>query len=287
MRSSYFRNLFFTTPDGLTLYARDYPGPSPEAPVVLCLHGLSRNSRDFEDLAPALQASHRVLVPDQRGRGRSDYDSQTERYLPQTYVVDMLQLLDYTAVMQCAVLGTSMGGLMAMGLNALAPERFTRFVINDIGPDIAAGGLERIKAVVGTKMVFADWPEAAGYVKAANSAAFPGYRHADWLRFAARACTERDSQVALDYDPGITAPMRGGSAGAAPAELWPLFDTLVDRPLLLIRGEISDLLDRDCVAQMRRRHANLACLEVPGVGHAPMLDEPGVVDQVTEFLTSG
>jgi len=286
MARAYFRDAFLTTTDGLTIYCRDYPGPSPEAPVALCLHGLSRNSRDFEDVAPILQRSHRVLVPDQRGRGRSDHDDRTERYLPQTYVMDMLQLLDAQRVDRCAIVGTSMGGLMAMGLNALTPGRISHVVINDIGPVIAAEGLARIKSVVGSKMAFTDWSEAADYVRAANGAAFPDYGPSDWYRFAARACSQRDGQVVLDYDPEITAPMKTGSAGAAPDDLWPLFDGLAETPVLLLRGEISDLLSLDCVAEMQRRHPRMDLLEVPGVGHAPMLDESGVMEAIIAFLAS-
>ena len=284
MAMTYFRNLFFQTDDGITLYVRDYPGPSPDAPVVLCLHGLSRNSRDFEDLAPHLQTTHRVLVPDQRGRGRSEHDPVSERYLPQNYVGDMLALLDALAVPRCAVVGTSMGGLMAMGISALAPGRLSHVVINDIGPVIGAEGLARIKAVVGSEMQFASWADATDYVQTANAAAFPRYTRADWERFAARACSQRGDVVMLDYDPLITAPMKSGGAGTDAGDLWPLFDTLRETPVLLIRGGISDLLDPDCVAEMRRRHSGLSYMEVPDVGHAPMLDEPGVVDTILDFL---
>ena len=284
MSAGYFKSVFLPVEDGLTLYARDYPGPSSDAPVALCLHGLSRNSRDFEDFAPWLQQTHRVLVPDQRGRGRSQYDPNSDRYLPQNYILDMLALLDALEVPRCAVVGTSMGGLMAMGMSALAPERLTHAVINDIGPVIAAEGLARIQAVVGSSMEFANWSEATDYVKQANEAAFPGYSRADWERFAARACSQIGQRVALDYDPLITAPMKAGGGGIAAEALWPLFDTLRDKPTLLIRGAISDLLDTDCVAEMRRRHPNMGYLEVPNVGHAPMLDEDGVVPAIVDFL---
>lgn len=286
MSTAHFRNVFFQTADGLTLYLRDYPGPTADAPVVLCLHGLSRNSRDFEDIAPLLQATHRVLVPDQRGRGRSDPDPQSTRYLPQTYVADMLQLLDDRSVSRCAILGTSMGGLMAMGLNAIDPKRFSHIIINDIGPVIAAEGLDRIKAVVGSEMTFNDWEAATDFIQAANVDAFPGYSRSDWRRFAARAFSERGGRVNLDYDPNITAPLKEGGGGASPDDLWPLFDALTNKPVLLLRGEISDLLSLDCVAEMQRRHPGMAFLTIPGVGHAPMLDEPGVPDELISFLTS-
>ena len=191
MVESYFRDIYFRTDDGLTLYARDYPGPAPDSPIVLCLHGLSRNSRDFEDLAPLLQGSHRVIVPDQRGRGRSDSDPQIQRYTAQTYILDTLRLLEELAINTFSILGTSMGGLMAMGISAVAPGRLARVVINDIGPVISDRGLDRIKNSVGSKMVFPDWPAAAEHLALVNGVAFPGYAAADWLRFAARACSQQ------------------------------------------------------------------------------------------------
>ena len=285
MGSPYFRNIHFKTDDGLTLYARDYPGPGSDATVVVCLHGLSRNSRDFEDFAPLLQPFHRVIVPDQRGRGRSDSDPQVERYTPQTYIMDTLQLLDALAVDTFSIVGTSMGGLMAMGISALAPSRLNRVVLNDIGPVIAAQGLERIKGSVGSKMQFPDWSTAAEHLAQVNSTAFPHYRSEDWLRFAARACSQNSSEVTLDYDPNITAALSSATSGLRPEDLWALFDTLISTPALLIRGALSDLLDSSCAQDMQRRHGAMEFLEVPGVGHAPMLDESGVSAAIIKFLS--
>ncbi|MDG0991310.1 MAG: alpha/beta hydrolase [Luminiphilus sp.] len=285
MLSPYFRNVNFLTDDGLTLYCRDYPGPTAAAPVVLCLHGLSRNSRDFEDLAPLLQQSHRVIVPDQRGRGRSASDPVVEHYTPQTYIVDTLALLDDLAVDSCSIIGTSMGGLMAMGISALAPQRLVRVVLNDIGPVIADRGLDRIKRSVGSKMKFSSWSEAADHLAKVNHVAFPHYGAPDWLRFAARGCSQKAGGVALDYDPNITVPLSGATSEVSPDDLWPLFETLTDIPLMLIRGGLSDLLDTACVAEMQRRHTGMEFFEVPGVGHAPMLDEAGVWDALISFLS--
>jgi pimeloyl-ACP methyl ester carboxylesterase len=284
MSRSYFRNVHFKSDDGLKLYARDYPGPATDAPVVLCLHGLSRNSRDFEDLAPLLQQTHRVIIPDQRGRGRSDFDDHVERYTPQTYILDTLRLLDELSVGTFSLVGTSMGGLMAMGISALAPGRLQRVVLNDIGPVIADRGLNRIKQSVGSKMVFPDWSAAAQYLATVNETAFPNYMASDWLRFAARACSQQAGEVALDYDPNITGPLTGANAEVSPDDLWPSFDTLANTSVLLIRGALSDLLDQSCVEEMQRRHPTIEFLEVAGVGHAPMLDEPGVSDTLISFL---
>ena len=285
MNSPYFRNVYFKTDDGLTLYARDYPGPASEASVILCLHGLSRNSRDFEDLAPLLQKNYRVIVPDQRGRGRSESDTQVEHYTPQTYILDTLRLLDDLEVKSFSIVGTSMGGLMALGIGALAPERLTQVVLNDIGPVIAQRGLDRIKQSVGSKMVFSSWSAAADHLASVNETAFPHYTAEDWLRFAARACSQTSDGVALDYDPNITVPLSSATSDVRPDDLWPLFEALTDVPVLLIRGALSDLLEPACVEEMQRRNKRMQLLEVPGVGHAPMLNEAGVSDALISFLS--
>ncbi|MBT4855306.1 MAG: alpha/beta hydrolase [Halieaceae bacterium] len=284
MVTSYFRDIYFRSGDGLTLYARDYPGPASDSPIVVCLHGLSRNSRDFEDLAPLLQRSHRVIVPDQRGRGRSDADPRVERYAAQTYILDTLRLLDELTIDTFSIVGTSMGGLMAMGISAVAPSRLSRVVINDIGPVIANRGLDRIKSSVGSAMIFPDWTAAADHLARVNGVAFPNYGAADWLRFAARACSQQLNQVALDYDPNITVPLSADNSEVSADDLWAMFATLSDKPLLLIRGALSDLLDPACAAEMHRRHGAMQLLEVSDVGHAPMLDEHGVSEALIKFL---
>lgn len=281
-----YRDLYYHVADGLRLYARDYPGPSDDAPVVLCMHGLTRNSRDFADLAPLLAHSHRVIVAEQRGRGRSDYDPTIERYQPATYVGDMFELLSQHNITQCDVIGTSMGGLMAMAMNALNPALFNRVVINDIGPTLAEAGLNRIKSFVGSASEFDDWHGATEYAKAVNGVAFPDYSDDDWARFTANICIERDGKVVLDHDTDLSKPMKADASAATPPDLWGLFDTLTTKPVLLVRGELSDLLDRACVAEMQRRHATLRYVEVQRVGHAPMLTEPGVAEAICAFINA-
>lgn len=281
-----FEDYFYQVKDGLTLYARDYRGPSANAPVVLCMHGLSRNSRDFSRIAPTLAKTHRVIVVEQRGRGRSDYDPQSDRYTPETYIGDMFELLAKLGIQSCATIGTSMGGLMAMGMNAIAPTLFTHVVINDIGPELATEGLDRIKKYVGTASEFPDWQSAVAHTKTVNGVAFPDYSDDEWRQFAEQICTEKGGRVMLDYDMHISDPMKNSDDATAPAVLWSLFDHLESKPLLLVRGELSDLLDMDCVEQMQRRHPRMQRLSVPRVGHAPMLDEPGVLDAIVAFINN-
>jgi len=281
-----YEDVYYTVADGLTLYARDYAGPNADSPVALCMHGLTRNSRDFAELAPILARSHRVVVPEQRGRGKSEYDSDIQRYNPLTYNGDTFALLAHLGISRCAVVGTSMGGLMAMGMNAVAPELFSHVVLNDIGPEIAEEGLNRIKSYVGTGGACENWEQAVAVTQTLGAAAFPNYTTAQWQQFAKQIFVERDGQVVLDYDPQIAAPMREDDSAAVPPDLWPVYDLLATKPLLLVRGEITDLLDMSCVEEMQRRHPAMRLLSVPEVGHAPQLNEAGVAETIAEFINS-
>ena len=280
-----FEERFFETDDGLTLYCRDYAAPTPAAPTVVCLHGLSRNSRDFQDLAPVLNQHFRVIVPEQRGRGRSDYDTVVSRYNLMQYVYDTHAMLVAFHCERVSVIGTSMGGLMAFALNALYPHLIRRVVINDIGPDIAAAGLERIQSYVGVAGPFDDWDEATAYVMSVSQSIFPDWQPAQWATFARQCYVEQDHQIIADYDPKISEALSQQDSGAESSALWSLFDTLIDVPLLLIRGALTDLLSEDCVHAMQRRANHLELLTVPNVGHAPMLTEADVPEAIMAFLT--
>jgi len=281
-----FHDYFFKSGDGLTLHARDYPGPSAQAPVVLCLHGLTRNSRDFHDLAIDLAAHFRVLVPEQRGRGLSEYDDDSTRYNIIHYVDDMHCLLQSLEIERVNTIGTSMGGLMIFALNALFPDLIERSVINDIGPEIASAGLERIKSYVGLAGPFDDWAVATAYIKSQNAEIFPSWEEAQWQHLAKQSYVERDGKIVIDYDPRIMEPLKqeGADSDAESETLWSMFDALGSVPTLLVRGELTDLLTTDCVARMRECHQQLTVLNVPDVGHAPMLNEPGVSSAIQRFL---
>ena len=280
-----FGEAFYDTDDGLKLYVRDYPGPCSDAPVVLCLHGLTRNSRDFHALALSLAADFRVLVPEQRGRGRSEYNDDPARYAIMQYVLDMRGLLNELGVESVAIVGTSMGGLMTFALNALYPGVVTRAVINDIGPEIAEAGLERIKSYVGIAGPFADWNEATRYLKQVSADIFPLWDDDQWADFARQCYVERDDQVVIDYDPLIAEPLAGESSDTEAETLWSLFETMAEIPTLLVRGALTDLLSLSCVKKMQALHPGMEILTVPDVGHAPMLNEPGVATAISAFLT--
>jgi pimeloyl-ACP methyl ester carboxylesterase len=274
-------DVFFTSDDGLELYARDYPGPTAEAPVVLCLHGLTRNSKDFCQLAEHLSHRARVVVPDMRGRGRSARDPVGESYLLPRYARDVQGLLDALGVTSAHVIGTSMGGLIAMMVLSMAPDRVESIILNDIGPEIEGAGLTRIVGYVGHGMSVADWPSAAAQVKASNHAAFPDYTDADWLAMARDLFIQRDGHLWLDYDPAIAIGLANGDA--AP-QLWPLFLAASPKPLLVIRGEVSDLLSESTVARMHVAWPQVSSAVVPLRGHAPTLNEPIARSAIDVFL---
>lgn len=288
-----FADRFWTAPgpEGLKLHARDYAGASGTAHTpVICLHGLTRNARDFEDLAPRIAAKgRRVLALDVRGRGLSAWDPQPMRYNAATYVGDLLALMDALAIGRAVFIGTSMGGLITMLLAATRPAVVAAAALNDIGPEIAPTGMARINAFTGQAPSVANWDEAAAYAERINALAFPHYGPRQWAAFARRLFAEKDGRPVLDYDPAIAVPLKPpppepGKEPPPPPDLWPLFKALAGRPLLTVRGAESDILSLDTVRKMREAIPEMAYAEVPGVGHAPMLDEPEALAAIDALL---
>ena len=286
---------FWTAPGagGLALHARDYAAAAgPARAPVICLHGLTRNASDFETLAPHLAARGRwVLAVDVRGRGRSAWDPDPSRYVPATYAVDVLALLDALAISRAVFIGTSMGGLTTMVVGAMRPSAVAAAVINDVGPELAPEGLARITGFAGKGDPVQTWPDATAYAERVNRLAFPHYGPAQWQAFARRLFVEKDGKPVLDYDPAIAKafapppPPEGEAPPPAPApDLWPLFKGLAGRPLLTVRGGISDLLSPDILRRMREAIPDMAVAEVPDVGHAPMLDEPEALAAIDALL---
>lgn len=280
----------WTSPDGLNLFARDYAaGPGPARTPVIAIHGLTRNSADFEAIAPLMaQNGRRVLAVDVRGRGLSDRAPDPMTYTPDVYARDVLALMDQAGIARAVFVGTSMGGLITMALTAMRPKAVVAAVLNDIGPEVAPEGLARIAAYSGQKVQIDTWADASDYARRINAVAFPHYGDADWAGFARRIFRQgADDRIALDYDPDIAVPIRAAGAKALVPDLWPMFRRLARKhPTLLVRGATSDLLSTDIAARMRKAAPAMAYVEVPGVGHAPMLDEPEARAAIFAFLAN-
>ena len=281
------REFRWTSKDGLSLFARDYPAAGEEERLpVICLHGLTRNSKDFEEVAPAIAGwGRRVIVPDVRGRGQSDRDPNPNNYKPPIYARDVVEMMAALDLNSAVFLGTSMGGIITMTLMALRPKAIAAAILNDVGPEVAPEGIARILSYAGKPVEIRSWQDAADYVRKTNGVAFPDYGDGEWQKFARRTFRDVDGVPALDYDPAITVPL-----GKPPSRisLWLIglmFRRLArKRPTLLVRGETSDVISADIAARMQRKAPMMQRVDVPGVGHAPMLTEPVAVDAIDRFL---
>ena len=278
-----FREQRWSSADGLELYSRVYDAAGPDAPAVLCLPGLTRNSRDFEDLAPHLAARYRVVCPDLRGRGLSARDPVWQHYQPATYVADLTALLQVLRLPRVAIVGTSLGGLLAMILASVAPLAVAGIVLNDIGPEIDPVGVERIRGYAGKLPPVRSWPEATAQQRLVFGAAWPNLGDDRWARITRRNYREDGSGTpVLDADPGIGEAMR--AAPAQPADLWPLYATLKAVPALAIRGALSDILSAATFERMQLEKPDLERLTVADRGHVPLLDEPECLAAIDAFL---
>lgn len=278
----------WTSPDGLSLFARDYaPADGPARLPVIAIHGLTRNSADFEVIAALIaQSGRRVLAVDVRGRGQSDRAPDPMTYTPDVYARDVVALMEQLGIEKAVFLGTSMGGLITMALTAIKPKAIAAAILNDVGPELAPEGLARIAAYTGQPVVIETWDDAAAYAKRINETALPHYTDADWAAFARRTFREgTEGAPVLDYDPDISAPIKAAGAKALIPNLWPYFRALArKKPTLLLRGATSDLLSSAIVAKMRKAAPSMAYAEVSAVGHAPMLDEAEARAAIFEFL---
>jgi pimeloyl-ACP methyl ester carboxylesterase len=279
-----YADRYFTVADGLRLHFRDYPG-SGDRPPILCLPGLTRNARDFADLAERYSPAFRVLGLDFRGRALSDYDPVPARYNVMTYAADVIQLLDHLDIARSIFVGTSLGGLVTMAIAATAPQRIAAGIINDVGPDVDPNGIGRILTYVGKDLRFSSWDEAAQAISGNYGSSFERYSHEDWVRMAQRNCREEEGEIRFDYDMAIAEPFKT-TGPTHEVDLWPLFAALAQKPLLVIRGEKSDLLTAETAARMQTVAPAIKLATVRGVGHAPELSEDEAVSAIDHFLDS-
>lgn len=277
-----YRERWLTAQDGLSLYFRDYGDAMGHATPTLCLPGVTRNSKDFHDLATRLAARRRVLCPDYRGRGRSDYDPDWRNYQPATYVNDVRHLLVACGVHKVHVIGTSLGGILAMVMATAFPGFLAGVVLNDIGPEVNTKGLGGIIAYMKDDRSFDDWDAVVAYLQH-NFPTLPARSRDDWLTIAKN--THRDVAgrgIVRDCDPAIV--KRFGRASARAVNMWPLFGALGNVPVLAVRGALSTVLSAETFRRMAEAMPGLAQVVVEDCGHPPALNEANVLEALDAHL---
>ena len=281
------RELRWRSFDGLNLVASEYGQKDSGKLPVICIPGLTRTARDFEEVAPRIASMGRhVIAVDLRGRGRSDRDPDPRRYAPPTYAKDMVSLLDTLALPRALFVGTSLGGIVTMSLASKYVDRIGGAVLNDVGPVIAKAGLARISGYAGKTPPVRSWADAVAYAKQTNGVAFPGNSDADWEAFVRRTFKEGPQGApVLDCDPQVFRPMHPLLTWLLTPLIWGLFRKLANgRKSLLVRGAISDVLSVETAARMRREAKEMAYVEIENVGHAPTLSEPAAKESLDRFF---
>jgi len=285
-----WRDVYVTAQDGLRLHLREYgERTSPHLPVV-CLPGLTRNVRDFHELAVFLSTHRhrprRVLALDFRGRGGSGYDRDWKNYTPLVEMADVLAVLDARGVEEAAFVGTSRGGLVTMLLSAARPTALKAAVLNDIGPAIDGRGLLRIKNVLSGSKVPGSWQEAKESLKRNYEGHFPGLTDDEWEIYARRTYADRDGKPQRDFDSKLIKTLSNIDFNQPLQTIWLQFDGLSKIPLMVVWGDHSDILSEATIEQMRDRHPDLELVTVAGSGHAPMLIEQPVLTRISAFITA-
>jgi pimeloyl-ACP methyl ester carboxylesterase len=276
------RSQFVSAPDGLQLHVRVYGEAGDRRLPIVCLPGLSRNGSDFRELAEALStmpgASRRVLSVDLRGRGLSEYDRNPANYSLPVELGDVMAILATLSAEPAIFVGTSRGGILTMLLAALRPGAIAGAILNDIGPVIDTTGLMRIKGYVGKLSPPASIEEGAEILRRRDGAHFTRLTMDDWLEQARRNWWWKDGKLVPSYDPALSATLEEADLDKPLPDLWAQFDALPNVPLMVIRGENSDLLSTTTLDAMKARRPNLAIREIEGEGHAPRLEGSLIAD---------
>ncbi|MEX0278309.1 MAG: alpha/beta fold hydrolase [Ruegeria sp.] len=270
---------FFKTSDGLRIYYEE----TGSGAALLCLAGLTRNSKDFSYFAPHA-TDLRLITMDYRGRGQSDYDPDYMNYNVLSEAHDVVELLDHLGLKKVTILGTSRGGLIAMALAASNPERLAGVVLNDVGPVIEAAGIAKIMDYVGKRPAAKTYDEAAAALEQIMEPQFPGVSMDVWRRQAEIQFEQTDDGLKLRYDEALRKALLEQAASGATPDLWLFFEALRDIPTGVIRGANSDVLGAATVEEMHARHPGLISAEVPDRGHVPFLNEPQSLDIIRKIL---
>ncbi len=283
--ASGYAPVHFQTDDGLRLFARDYSPPLPALTPLLCLPGLTRNSKDFETIAPWLAQTRRVIAPDFRGRGLSQYASDPATYRPDIELIDTIGLLNFLEIDRVAVVGTSRGGIVGMLMAAFFPDRLAGLFLNDVGPELESTGLLRIRSYLGVQSEFSSWEMAIANLKS-NNIGFESLSADEWQAFAQRVFKPVNGLPRIDYDPALlhTFPSVEDITAGRVANLWEFFGKIGDLPVSVVRGEHSDLLSAATFAAMKQQNAGLDATTIPTRGHAPFLDEAPAKEALVRWL---
>ncbi len=270
--------------DDLRLHYRDYAGGADGRPPLLCMPGLTRNGRDFEGLANRLAPAWRVIAIDFRGRGESAYSKNPASYVPLMYALDIQVLIRDLNLESFVAIGTSLGGLVTLLMAESDRALIKGVVLNDVGPELEAAGLARIRSYVGRSGNWPTWLHAARALAVNQAHAYPSYGIEDWLAMAKRLYRlSNNGRIVIDYDARIADPIKTAT-DQAPVDLWPTLEWLKPVPSLILRGELSDVLATATVERMKDELPKAEAVVVPGVGHAPTLDEPDAAAAIDRLL---
>lgn len=278
----------FRSQDGLMLAARIFRATPSDRLPLLCLPGLSRNSRDFIGLGGYFSQHptepRKVIALDYRGRGLSDSDPDWHNYKPVVEAQDVLTASTVFGIERAILVGTSRGGIISMLLGALRPALIAGVVLNDIGPVVEGTGLARIKNYLsGRQAVVGSWDEAVALVRATAEGQFPALSDQDWQAFTEAQFVETKSGLALQYDPKLVKTVDDVDFTEKIPPLWPQFQSLAQVPVMAIRGELSDILNERTVKEMGERHSKFESVTVPGQGHAPLLRDAATLERMLDF----
>ncbi|MDW6021190.1 alpha/beta hydrolase [Mesorhizobium sp. BAC0120] len=277
---------FYPAPDGLKLHARIYGTPREGTLPVVCLPGLTRNARDFHELALILSAGRQVIAFDYRGRGQSDYDPDWRNYQVGIEAADIVAGLASLGLDRAAFIGTSRGGLIMHVLAVIKPALLAAAVLNDVGPVLEMEGLIHIRAYLEQAAQPRDYAEAVAVQRSIHGAAFTALRDADWEHMVDSIYRRMNGEFVPDFDPKLVNVLGNFDPRKPLPELWPQFEKLAGVPLLAIRGSNSKLLSSETLAAMARRHPDCRTVTVEGQGHAPFLETGDVPSVIQEFIAA-
>jgi len=280
-----FAEHFYPSTDGLNLYYREY-GTDEDRTPLLCLSGLTRNSADFHDFAERYSGNRKVYALDYRGRGKSDYDANYDNYNPQIYAGDIYNFLTTKNISKALFVGTSLGGLLTMGMAGFAKHLIAGAILNDVGPEIDTSGGNRILDYVGKDIRYANINAASEGQKQQYLNAYPDLSNAEWIAQSKKTFVfdETAGNFRFNYDMKLGKALAKQFENAEPVDLWPFFAELKEIPTLAIRGARSDVLSQNVFEKMQTENPDMHAISLDNRGHVPLLDEPPLLEEMDKFI---